>query len=73
MLTAGLTVAGHDVVPVFPTRVVAGAAPAAHATKAFNTSGANRTTDSVGGERATVLLAGDDEDAGAKDFGEFCE
>lgn len=43
---------------------VAEAAPAANVVKAFNTIGANRMTDPViGGEPATMFLAGDDADA----------
>lgn len=43
---------------------VADAAPGARVVKAFNTIGANRMTDPViDGERATMFLAGDDEDA----------
>ncbi|SFR46732.1 NADPH-dependent F420 reductase [Halogeometricum limi] len=43
---------------------VADAAPTANVVKAFNTIGANRMTDpAFDGERATMFLAGDDEDA----------
>jgi predicted dinucleotide-binding enzyme len=43
---------------------VADAAPNANVVKAFNTIGANRMTDPlVDGERATMFLAGDDDDA----------